>query len=134
MEENHSQPEEPVFPPTPGFFRIRNILRVLLILVVVGVLAAAAITNFISYRQRGVSCVTGSSEVKNGYTSSQAYFSDYPDGQVSLARLVTYGFTQSANVTVDIQAGTMSTLSIAARHNKSTTTYTVDSTGKITKG
>jgi len=37
-------------------------------------------------------------------------------------------------VTVTVTAGTMSTLAITAKHNQSTTTYSVDSSGQITKG
>jgi len=131
MEPVHSQPQEP-----PGQKQRSDPTRIFVwgaFLVIVVVLVTIAIPNFIAYRQRGYGAAANA-DVKNGYTSSQAYFSDYPDGQVSLASLTTYGYTQTANVTVAILGGTMSTLTITSHHHESTTTYTVDSTGKITQG
>ena len=110
-----------------------TLIELMIVIAIIGILAAIAIPNFISYRQRGYNAAANA-DVKNAYTSSQAYFSDYPDGTAAAGSLTTYGFTQTANVTVTVAAGTMSTLSVTAKHNQSTTTYTVDSTGKITKG
>ena len=53
---------------------------------------------------------------------------------MDLPVLTRYGFTQASKVTMEVLSDTRSTLSITARHKKSTTTYTVDSTGRITKG
>jgi len=72
-------------------------------------------------------------DVKNAYTSSQAYFSDNPDGTVTPSVLSTYGFTQTSNVTVAVRAGTMSTLSLSATSNNGSVIYHIDSTGLITK-
>ncbi len=96
-------------------------------------MAAIAIPNFISYKCRGFNSAANA-DVKNAYISSQAYFSDHPHGFVDLPTLARYGFTQEPKVTVEVLGETRSALSITARHKKSTTTYTVDSTGRITKG
>ncbi|MBU2490522.1 MAG: prepilin-type N-terminal cleavage/methylation domain-containing protein [Proteobacteria bacterium] len=110
-----------------------TLIELMIVIAIIGILAAIAIPNFISYRQRGYNAAANA-DVKNSYTSSQAYFSDYPDGTATLVILGGYGFTQTANVTVTVTAGTMSTLAITAKHNQSTTTYSVDSSGQITKG
>ncbi|MFH2099918.1 MAG: pilus assembly protein, partial [Pseudomonadota bacterium] len=86
-----------------------------------------------AYRQRGYNA-GASADVKNAYTTAQAYCADYPDGTVAAGSLTAYGFTQTPNVTVTVAAGTLSTLVITAKHNQSNTTYSVDSTGLITKG
>ena len=110
-----------------------TLIELMIVIAIIGILAAIAIPNFISYRQRGYNAAANA-DVKNAYTSSQAYFSDYPKGSVDAASLVRYGYIQTPDVVVVIQNGTYGGLSITAKHNKSTTTYTVDSTGKITKG
>ena len=117
----------------PGFFRPRNLLFILAALVLLVIAAILIAPNFISYRHLNYNSAA-KANVKNAYTASQAYFSDYPDGSVDAKNLTTYGFTQTFNVFVTIQGSTKSTLSVTAKHRQSPTTYTVDSTGTITKG
>ena len=112
-------------------FKIISALLVTGILVVVGFIA---IPNFISYRQRGPYSGLANSDVKNAFTASQAYFSDYPGGNADPLSLVRYGFTQSPHVALVFRNGTKDALCITSRNQDSATTYTVDSTGKITKG
>ena len=64
----------------------------MIVISIIGILAAIAIPNFISYRKRGYNAAANS-DIKNAYTASQAYFADYSDAaaQVSNNILANYG-------------------------------------------
>jgi type IV pilus assembly protein PilA len=107
-----------------------TLIELMIVIAIIGILAAIAIPNFITYRQRGFDA-TANSDVKNAYTAAQAYFTGYPNGGVSLGELTQYGFVQSGSVTVTVVSGSQSNLQITASHTNGVRTYTVNSSGSI---
>ena len=73
-----------------------------------------------------------SSDIKNAYTATQAYFTDYPGSTISLSKLTSYGYRQSSEVKIAVLSGSKSNLKITAFHPKGKKTFTVDSNGNIT--
>ncbi|UCD90126.1 MAG: prepilin-type N-terminal cleavage/methylation domain-containing protein [Desulfobacterales bacterium] len=110
-----------------------TLIELMIVIAIIGILAAIAIPNFISYRQRGYDA-TAQSDVKNSYTAAQAYFTDYPNGVVTVTKLTNYGYVQSSDVTTAIAGGsdTQSTLVIQSYHGTGSKIYTNDSGGAIT--
>jgi len=111
-----------------------TLIELMIVIAIIGILAAIAIPNFISYRTRGYDS-TANADIKNAYTAAQAYYSDYPTGQVTSAILRSYGFTSSPDVSITIAAtaDTMGSLAMTTTHTNGDKTYSIDAAGVISK-
>ena len=116
-----------------------TLIELMIVIAIIGILAAIAIPNFISYRKRSYN-TAANSDMKNLYTASQAYFTDHPSDTItagtiasgSTHELVAYGFRPTANVTSTILGGgTQDSFTATAYHGSGDRTYTVLSDGAI---
>ncbi|MBA4389935.1 MAG: hypothetical protein C0399_03255 [Syntrophus sp. (in: bacteria)] len=106
------------------------IVAPILLIAVVGILAAIAIPQFNAMKTRGY-CISAKSESQNAYTASQAYFLDHPKGEINnVDDLKDHGFQKSDKVLVHVQ-GTVNSLLISAKHPGCDKTYFSDQTGNV---
>jgi len=109
-----------------------TLIELMIVIAIIGILAAIAIPQFNAYRNRGYNAAARS-DLKNAYTAAQAFFSDTPSGKVTDDDLTTYGYSASPDVTVAVTAGkdTITTLEITSTHGITGQTYTINFSGSI---
>ena len=109
-----------------------TLIELMIVIAIIGILAAIAIPNFVSYRRRAYNA-SANTGIKNLYTAAQAYFTDnHSASTTSLDDYKAYGFRQSIDVAVTIQgAGSQGSFSAEVYHSSGDKTYTVASDGGI---
>ena len=90
-----------------------SLLELLVVVAIIGLLAAIAIPQFLSYRARAVDSQM-KSDLKNAALAMDSYFAEHKVYPTSVAAIVSVGFNQTQGVALTIAVPTPSSFTITA--------------------
>ncbi|MGA2956316.1 MAG: prepilin-type N-terminal cleavage/methylation domain-containing protein [Thermodesulfobacteriota bacterium] len=105
-----------------------TLIELMIVIAIIGILAAIAIPQFTAYRQRGFNAAM-QSDVRNGATAQEAYYTDSQSYTGTVADLTTRGYTPSANVTLVNLSGSTAGYTMTGSHISGISTWTLKGPG-----
>ena len=105
-----------------------TLIELMIVIAIIGILAAIAIPQFSAYRTRSYNSAS-TADLRNCATAQEAYYVDhqsYADAATNLTG--SYGLTTSENVTLTAQ-GSNTRYTITSYHSSGDKTYTITGPG-----
>ena len=114
---------------TKGF----TLIELLIVVVIIGILAAIAIPQFASTKEKAFDA-TAKSDVRNAMAAQEAYFADAQTYAAAATALAAGSFTTSTGITISA-GGSAGGYQVTASHGSSSNSYWVDvGGGSATEG
>lgn len=106
-----------------------TLIELMIVIAIIGILAAIAIPQFTAYRQKGYN-VKAKAELRSFYTACQAYFAVNSVQDCDFDK-VSDTFLRTGDVIIENIGSGQAMLETIAYHRAGTTTYTIVSSGNI---
>jgi len=111
-----------------------TLIELMIVIAIIGILAAIAIPQFTAYRQRGFNAAS-QSDLRNAATAQEAYYTDGQTYTSVLGDLTPRGYTPSANVSMNTLTGSVTGYTMTTKHTSGASSWTLQGPGgSITVG
>jgi hypothetical protein len=100
------------------------------VIVIIGILASISIGLTMSFKEKAY-IRSIEADLASAFKGSVIFFSENPDGVLTLELLETHGFAASKDVSINVVDPNWDSLRITATHPNVIKTYVVDNTGNI---
>ena len=112
-----------------------TLIELMIVIAIIGILAAIAIPQFSAYRKRSYNAAS-QSDLRNATTAQEAYFVDNQIYATAIGSLVpaTYGLYTSQNVTIAVVSANASTYQMTSSHSSGDKTWTIVGPGGAITG
>jgi len=106
-----------------------TLIELMIVIAIIGILAAIAIPQFSAYRKRAYNSAANS-DLKTACTAQEAYYVDNATYTATVGNLTgSYGLYTSDSVTIAISGADTSSYQMSAYHSSGDVTYTVKGPG-----
>ncbi|MBN1905046.1 MAG: prepilin-type N-terminal cleavage/methylation domain-containing protein [Deltaproteobacteria bacterium] len=108
-----------------------TLIELMIVIAIIGILAAIAIPQFSAYRQRSYNSAA-QADLRNATTAQEAYFVDFSTYANSTAKLFgeTFGFLgTSRDVDLRISSASVDGYTMTSRHTAGNKTFTISGPG-----
>jgi prepilin-type N-terminal cleavage/methylation domain-containing protein len=105
-----------------------TLIELMIVIAIIGILAAIAIPQFTAYRQRGFNAAM-QSDLRNAATAQEAFYTDSQTYTTDTTLLAPRGFTASANVIVVPNPADTASYTMVATHTSGISTWTLTGPG-----